>query len=105
VFLATALAASALLGGCAAWRVDRAAQVATGFASHVLCDDVFISGQDPHTALAERVRPLPGMGLVNWGLRLQVDRPPAGVARVGGRGLRKPRAFRPGHRLPGAAGV
>jgi len=75
VFLATALAASALLGGCAAWRVDRAAQVATGFASHVLCDDVFISGQYPHTALAERVRPLSGMGLVNWGLRLQVDRP------------------------------
>ena len=72
---AAALTLCTLLGGCAAWRVDRAAQVATGFASHVLCDDVFISGQDPATALAERVRPLPGMGLVNWGLRLEVDRP------------------------------
>lgn len=72
--LLSSLALCAALGGCAAWRVDRAAQVATGFASHVLCDDVFITGADPDTAMLERVRPLPGMGLVNWGLRQQVDR-------------------------------
>ena len=69
-----ALTVCTALGGCAAWRVDRAAQVATGFASHVLCDDVFITGADPDTALRERVQPLPGMGLVNWGLRQHVDR-------------------------------
>ena len=60
--------------GCATWRVDHAARAATGFASHTLCDDIFIAGIDPDTAFAERVRPLAGIGLVNWALRRNVDR-------------------------------
>lgn len=70
---ATLLALSVTLSGCAGWRVDRAAQVATGFTSHLLCNDVFVSGVDPETAFRERIEPLPGMGLVLWGLRREVD--------------------------------
>ena len=61
------------LGGCAGWRVDHAARAATGFASHVICDDAFVGGRDPDLAFAERVAPLRGMGLVNWALRRQVE--------------------------------
>jgi CubicO group peptidase (beta-lactamase class C family) len=68
-----AAAATVSLSGCASWRVDKAAQVATGFASHLLCDDVFISGADPETAYQERVRPQHGMGLVSWAFKRHVD--------------------------------
>lgn len=61
-------------GGCAPLRVDLAARAAAGFASHTLCDDIFITGADPDTAFAERIQPLPGMGLVTWAMRRQVDR-------------------------------
>lgn len=64
------LAACTLLPGCA---VQRAAQVATTFASHVLCDDVLVTGTDLPTAFAERVLAQPGMGLVAWGLTPEVD--------------------------------
>ena len=67
------LAALLALSGCASLRVDRAAQVATGFASHVLCNDVFVSGVDPERAYAERLRPLPGMAPAAWLMRRQVD--------------------------------
>ena len=67
------LALSAALGGCASWRVDRAVGAAAGFASHTLCADVFVTGVDPGQADAERVAPLPGMGLVRWALQHQVD--------------------------------
>jgi CubicO group peptidase (beta-lactamase class C family) len=71
--IALAVVAAAVLNGCASLRVDKAAQVATGLASHLICDDTFITGLDPETAYAERVQPLRGMGLVNWALRRQVD--------------------------------
>lgn len=70
--LALSLAASA--AGCAHWRVDQAAAAAAGFSAHTLCDDIFISGFDPQTAYAERVAPLPGMGLVSWAMQRTVDR-------------------------------
>lgn len=83
---ALATACLILLPGCAAWRVDRAAQVAAGYASHVLCDDVFVAGLDPHTAYAERIEPLPGLGLARWALRHQVDADRREVAvSIGGR--------------------
>ncbi|MFO1330367.1 MAG: serine hydrolase [Rubrivivax sp.] len=67
------LALTTALCGCASWRVDRAVGAAAGFASHTLCDDVFVTGVEPGTAYAERVAPLPGMGLVRWALQHQVD--------------------------------
>jgi CubicO group peptidase (beta-lactamase class C family) len=87
---ATACAVVAL-SGCASWRIDKAAQVATGYASHLLCDDVFISGIDPDIAFNERVKPMPGMGLVNWGMKRQLD-PARGEVSVSIIGLFKSRA-------------
>lgn len=71
--LPLSLLACGLLAGCAGWRVDRAAQVATVFASHLLCDDVLVSGLDARSAFADRVLAQRGMGLVAWGLRPEVD--------------------------------
>lgn len=68
-----ALASLGLLSSCSAVRVDKAAQVASGFTSHLLCDGAFVSGRSPEQVYAEMVRPMPGMGLVNWGLHYQVD--------------------------------
>jgi CubicO group peptidase (beta-lactamase class C family) len=71
----TAVLAAALLAlpGCASWRLDKAAQTATGFTAHVLCDDIFVTGLDPQAAFAERVQPMPGIGLVSAGLQRKVD--------------------------------
>lgn len=71
--IAFVLVATTLIAGCSSWRVDKAARVATGYASHLLCDDVFITGANADTAFAERIKPLPGMGLVNWGLKRELD--------------------------------
>ncbi len=68
-----AVVAAAAVSGCASWRVDKAARVATGLTSHLICDDTFVSGIDPDIAYAERVKPLPGMGPFAWALRRQVD--------------------------------
>jgi CubicO group peptidase (beta-lactamase class C family) len=94
IVLTTSVAAA--LSGCASWRADKAAQVATGYASHVLCDDVFISGIDPDTAFNERIKPLSGMGLVNWGLQRHID-PDRQQVSISVIGLFKSRAqYRPG---------
>ncbi len=71
--IAFAALAVAALSGCASWRVDKAARVATGLTSHLICDDTFVSGIDPETTFTERVQPLPGMGPFSWALRRQVD--------------------------------
>jgi CubicO group peptidase (beta-lactamase class C family) len=54
--------------------VGQAAHTATGFASQVLCDDVFISGLQPDKAFQERVLTMPGMRPVAWALRHEVDK-------------------------------
>lgn len=69
LFIVLAMSTSA----CSSWRVDLAARTATGFSSHLLCDDIFITGLDPQTAFAERLQPMPGLGLVDWGLQRHVD--------------------------------
>ena len=61
------------LAGCASSRVGKAAQTATGFASQLLCDDVFVTGIDAQTAFAERIEPMPGMGLAVASLKRDVD--------------------------------
>lgn len=52
------LALPVLLGGCE--RLDRAAHVATGFASHQLCSATFVSQVDPETFYRQAVRPTGG---------------------------------------------
>jgi len=52
----------------------RAIQIATASTSHTLCSGTFISGRDPVQTYLEEMRPERGMGLLDWGLRYDVDR-------------------------------
>jgi len=78
---ATNCAARTLLAGVAAMLVAacspaapaRAARVATGLASHTLCVESFISGQDPAQVRAESLAPMPGIRLIDWAMREEVD--------------------------------
>ncbi|MGU7773943.1 serine hydrolase domain-containing protein [Burkholderia sp. MR1-5-21] len=62
------------MAGCAGSGPDRALHVATGTVAHNLCSETFVSGLDPDRAYAEGVAPMPGFGLVRWGIRYHVDR-------------------------------
>ena len=69
-----ALAATvATTTGCSSWRVDHAARTATGFASHVLCDEVYITGRSPQEAFDDRIRPMPAARAVAWAMAVQAD--------------------------------
>src|SRR5690348_3903644 len=52
-----------------------AAQVATGFASHVLCDDVLVAGRDAALVFHERIEPVGAMRVVAWAMRRSIDAP------------------------------
>ena len=62
------------LVGCSSVRPEQAFQVATGLISHNLCSEVFVSGLDADRAYFESLQQRPGMGLVNWAVRYNVDR-------------------------------
>ena len=62
--LAAVLACTLASTGCSSWNPAQAARTATGFASHVLCDEVFITGTPLQAAFDTRIRPMPGQGLV-----------------------------------------
>ncbi|MBN3788243.1 serine hydrolase [Burkholderia sp. Ac-20353] len=68
------LALCLAVAGCAGSGPDRALRVATGTVAHNLCSETFVSGLDPDRAYAEGVAPMPGFGLVRWGVRYDVDR-------------------------------
>src|ERR1700748_1573307 len=67
---AAALGALALI---APWPRD-AAGVATGFVSHLLCSEVFVSGLDPDRVYVETVEAMPGVAMIGWALDYKVDR-------------------------------
>ncbi|GCL61804.1 serine hydrolase domain-containing protein [Pseudaquabacterium pictum] len=71
-WLALATVAGATTG-CGSFRIDQAARTATGFASHVLCDEVYITGTTLQRALDDRIRPMPAMRAVGWALAVQAD--------------------------------
>ena len=81
---ALALASLLNMSGCAGWRVDHAALAGTGFASHLLCDDVFVTGADPETAFAERVAPLTGAATPFMNRRIDRERREVTVSLAGG---------------------
>lgn len=62
------------ISGCAWFRPDLAARVATGTTAHDLCSETFVSGLDPIQVFAENIKPRPGLGLIAPMLRYTVDR-------------------------------
>lgn len=62
------------ISGCAWFRPDLAARVATGTTAHDLCSETFVSGLDPSQVFAENIKPRPGLNLIAPLLRYQVDR-------------------------------
>src|SRR5215468_7772641 len=62
------------LAGCATAQPVRALRIATASTSHTLCSGLYLSGRDPMQTYLEEMRPEPGMGLINWGLRYRLDR-------------------------------
>jgi CubicO group peptidase (beta-lactamase class C family) len=62
-----------VLPGCAGWRPDLAARTATGFTSHVMCDEIFVSGLPAPRAFDDRIRSLPGLRAFAWALDARVD--------------------------------
>jgi CubicO group peptidase (beta-lactamase class C family) len=71
---AAAAAVLLALSACAELQPARAIRIATGSTSHALCSGLFISGRDPQQTWLEEMRPQPGMGLIAWGMRFDVDR-------------------------------
>lgn len=81
---ALALASLLNISGCAGWRIDQAALTATGFASHLLCDDAFITGADADTAFAERVAPMAGAARPLFSRHIDRERREVTVTVAGG---------------------
>jgi CubicO group peptidase (beta-lactamase class C family) len=73
-FAASAVAMLTGVVGCDALRLDRPIRVATGVTSHVLCSETFVAGLDPDQVFKETIEPTPGIDLVDWALRYDVDR-------------------------------
>jgi CubicO group peptidase (beta-lactamase class C family) len=96
--LARALACftTLLLTACSSVRPDRALEVATGLISHNLCSEVFVSGLSPEQVYAESLKPLPGIGLINWAVRYDVDRTRRQVTTTVGGGFASRAVFRDG---------
>lgn len=69
----TVIAFCGLLTGCSSSALGDAARTATGYASHVLCDDVYLGGQDPLVAYEERISSMPAMRPVVWTMRRAFD--------------------------------
>lgn len=68
VALLLVLAAAAVIS---AWR---AASIATGFVSHALCSETFISHQDPDVVFDEMLRPIGAIATLQSAIAYRVDR-------------------------------
>lgn len=61
------------LAGCAG-PSGRPRDVVTGAVAHFLCSQTFVSGEDPAQVYADTFWPIPGYGLIDWGVTYAVDR-------------------------------
>jgi hypothetical protein len=70
---ASLLVVGVCLTGCSTVRPDGALRVATGFVSHTLCSETFVSGLAPGQVYAETLQPYPGFRWVAWAFRYTID--------------------------------
>jgi CubicO group peptidase (beta-lactamase class C family) len=68
-----ALGAALVVPGCSS-RSGNVFRVATGYASHVLCSGIFVSGQDPERDYAEDIAASPSLRPLQWAMSHEVDR-------------------------------
>ncbi|MBI3699516.1 MAG: serine hydrolase [Afipia sp.] len=73
IIAAAALAASGTALTAVAWAND-APRVATGFIANVVCSGTFVSGVDPNRLLSDTIGAMPGVGLIEWAIGVNVDR-------------------------------
>ncbi len=72
IILVTTILCGAL--ALTAVRAHDVPRVATGFVVHTLCSAAFVSGVNPDEVYAETMEAMPGVGLIAWALRYNVDR-------------------------------
>ena len=72
--LLLAVVTAFLIVGWLKVRPDRVLSAASGFVSHTLCSETFISGLDPNRVYAETLRPMRGIRLIDKALRYEVDK-------------------------------
>lgn len=72
--IALILALTAAAGGCAWFRPDLAARVATGTTAHDLCTQVFVTGLAAGQVFDQAIRPRPGLARIAPLLDYRVDR-------------------------------
>jgi hypothetical protein len=69
----------AAVAACIVFRPERALRTATGMAAHDLCSETFVSGLYPQRTFDESIAPRPGMRMLVWALRYQLDRAKGGA--------------------------
>jgi len=67
------VAAALVASGCSS-RSGNVFRVATGYASHVLCSDIFVSAQDPNRDYGENIAASPALRPLRWAMSHDVDR-------------------------------
>lgn len=73
-----ALATAGALLAAPSWaltRPDRAVSVAVGLTAQTLCAETFVSGLAPERVFRDSIAARPGLNLIAWGMRYEIDRP------------------------------
>ena len=73
-FFVLALSAVLIAGAIVVMQPGLLIQIASGSVSQNVCTKTFVSGIDPAEVYAQDIRPEPGIGLIDWALRFDVDR-------------------------------
>jgi CubicO group peptidase (beta-lactamase class C family)/protein-S-isoprenylcysteine O-methyltransferase Ste14 len=68
------MVAAVLFAPWTGFRPDRVFHIVTGLTSKTICSQVFVAGLDPRRVFDEDLAPRPGVSLIAWALRTDVDR-------------------------------